>query len=158
MHVRCQFARFSNLTLHDASAVVVVVAFSSLARIPKSVLPLIPCLCFFFFFFFFWNGGQKTYTNSTLHARISPQWLTKLKRLWPNVYWQVACELVSGKVHTICLDSGTVSPLRLDWVKGVCVFRCNLPSALLEEWPGSFTATTVTQGWKEHWIRVSTQS
>ena len=24
-------------------------------------------------------------------------------------------------------------------VKGVCVFRCNLPPALLAEWPGSFT-------------------
>ena len=29
-------------------------------------------------------------------ARISPQWLSELRRLWPNVPWQVACELVSG--------------------------------------------------------------
>ena len=33
---------------------------------------------------------------------------------------------------------GIVSPLRLHWVKGVCLFRCNLPFALLAEWPGSF--------------------
>ena len=42
-------------------------------------------------------------------------------------------------VPTLCLDSGLVSPLRLRWVKGVCVFRCNLPPVLLAEWPGSFT-------------------
>ena len=30
-------------------------------------------------------------------------------------------------------------PLRLRWVKGICVFRFNLPSALLAECPGSFT-------------------
>ena len=41
-------------------------------------------------------------------------------------------------VPTLCLDS-IVSPLRLRWVKGVCVIRCNLPPALLAEWPGSFT-------------------
>ena len=32
-----------------------------------------------------------------------------------------------------------VSPLRLRWVKGVCVFRCNLPPALSAEWLRSFT-------------------
>ena len=45
---------------------------------------------------------------------------------------------VSGQVPTLCLDSGIVSPLRLNWVKGVCLLRCNLPPALLAEWPGSF--------------------
>ena len=39
----------------------------------------------------------------------------------------------------LCPDSGIASPFRLRWVKGVCVFRCNLPPALLTEWPGSFT-------------------
>ena len=38
-----------------------------------------------------------------------------------------------------CLESGIVSPLQLKWVRGVCVFRCNLLPALLAEWPGSFT-------------------
>ena len=32
-----------------------------------------------------------------------------------------------------------VSPHRLRWVKGVCVFRCNLLPALMAKWPGSFT-------------------
>ena len=43
------------------------------------------------------------------------------------------------EVPSLCLDGGIVSPRRLRWVKGVCVFRCNLPPALLTEWPGSFT-------------------
>ena len=42
-------------------------------------------------------------------------------------------------VPILCLDSFIVSPLRLRWVKGLCVFRCNLPPALLAERPGSFT-------------------
>ena len=41
---------------------------------------------------------------------------------------------------TLCLDSGIVSPLWLHWVNGVCVFKCNLPPALLAEWLGSFTS------------------
>ena len=40
---------------------------------------------------------------------------------------------------TLCRDSGLVSPFQLRWVKGVCVFRCNLPSVLLAEWPGFLT-------------------
>ena len=32
-----------------------------------------------------------------------------------------------------------VSPLQLQWVKGVCVLRCSLLPALWAEWPGSFT-------------------
>ena len=35
--------------------------------------------------------------------------------------------------------TAAVSPLWLCWVKVICVFRCNLPPALLADWPGSFT-------------------
>ena len=55
------------------------------------------------------------------------------------VPWQVVYELVSWKVPTLCLDGGIVSPLWLCLVKGVCMFRCNLPPELLAEWLGSFT-------------------
>ena len=68
--------------------------------------------------------------------------------LWLIVPWQVVCELVSGKVRTLCLDSGIVSPLRLRWIKGVCMFRCNLPLALLAEWPGSFMCHCSNMGVK----------
>ena len=47
-----------------------------------------------------------------------------------------------------------VSPLQLRWVKGECVFRCNLPPGLLAEWLGFFLcATVVTWGWNRHRIR-----
>ena len=36
-----------------------------------------------------------------------------------------------GSVHNG--SAGIVSPLRIRWVKGVCVFRCNLPTALWAE-------------------------
>ena len=39
----------------------------------------------------------------------------------------------------LCLDSGVVSPFRPRRVKVVCVFKCNLPPALLAQWLGSFT-------------------
>ena len=53
---------------------------------------------------------------------------------WPNVPWQIACELISR----YGIGSHTI-PGQWHWVKGVCVFKCNLPPALLAEWLGSFT-------------------
>ena len=44
-----------------------------------------------------------------------------------------------GRFPHYSMDSGIVSPLRFRWIKSVCVFRCNLPPALLAEYPGSFT-------------------
>ena len=96
--------------------------------------------------------------NSTFCARISPQWLSELRWLWPNVPWQVACELISGQFPTLCLDSSIVSPLWLCWVKGVCVCRCNLPPALLAHWPGSVSCRCGNMGWNGHQIWVGTES
>ena len=77
---------------------------------------------------------------------INPQWFSELRRLWPNVPWQVTCKLLSKQVPTLCLDSGIVTPLRLCWVKGVFVFRWNLPPALLVEWLRSFTCHSGNMG------------
>ena len=65
--------------------------------------------------------------------------LSELKWLWLSITWHVVCGLFSWQIPTLCLDSSVVSPLQLWWVRGVCVFRCNLPPALLAEWLGSFT-------------------
>ena len=109
-----------------------LVAHSDLRGFWENVRPFISRLRFFVVVVVVvGSGDQLAHTNFTLQARISPQWLSELRRQWPNVPGQVACELVSGWVPTLCLDSGTVSPLRLRWVKGVGVFRCNLPPALL---------------------------
>ena len=76
----------------------VVVAFPSLARIlgECSAIHSTPALFFLFFFVFEVEISSFAYINSTLYARISPQWLSELRRLWPNVPSQVACKLVSG--------------------------------------------------------------
>ena len=91
-------------------------------------------------------GYQLVHTISNLNARIGQWWLSQLRWLWPIVPWRVACELVSWSPTPLCQDSGTVSPLWLCWVKDVCVFRCNLPPALLAEWPGSFTCPCSNPG------------
>ena len=71
--------------------VVVVVSFSSLARISGecSIIHSPPahfCVCF-----------EVEISSRTLiplfYARISPQWLRELRRLWPSVPLQVECEL-----------------------------------------------------------------
>ena len=66
--------------------VVMVVAFSSLARILGEGLTIHspPTL-----FFFFWSGDQLVPINPTFQARIYPQWL----RSWDN-FGRVACELI----------------------------------------------------------------
>ena len=71
---------------------------------------------------------------------------------------QRAATTVAECSLTLYLDSRSVSPLRLRWVKSVCVSTCNLPPAHLAERPGLLRATTVTRGWNEHRIRVSTRS
>ena len=77
-------------------------------------------------------------TNSTLQARISPQWLSELRRLWPSVPWWVSCELVSLiGTHTMPAQQHSQSTLTSLGQGCMCV-RCDLPPALLTEWQGSF--------------------
>ena len=65
-------------------AVVVVVVPVLVVVVVVVVVCVCVCVCLFFLAFFF-CGDQLTHTNSTLSARISPQWLSELRRLWPNV-------------------------------------------------------------------------
>ena len=80
---------------------------------------------------------------------------------WDDRGWVVPGELRVSRfpwsVPKLCLDS-IVIPFRLCWVKGVGVFRCNLPPAPMAEWPGSFTCHCANTGWNGHRIRVSTES
>ena len=68
------------------------------------------------------------------------------------------CKLVSWSVPTLCLDSGIVSPFWLRLVKEVCLFRCNLPPALLAEWPEPFMCHCSNTGVEWTLNKVSTQS
>ena len=68
----------------------------------------------------------------------SPQWLSGLRWLWTSTSRRVLCKPVSLMGPTLSQDT-VVSPPRLVWVKDVFVFSYNLPSALVAEWPRSFT-------------------
>ena len=43
-----------------------------------------------------------------------------------------------------------VTSRKATYTKGVCVFSCNLPPALLAEWPGSFTCYCSNMGWNRY--------
>ena len=126
-----------------------MVAFSSLARIwgECSTIHSLPALFFPFFFSFFF---KVEISSRTLIPLCTPGSVhsgpASWDNMWPCAPWRVACELVSWEVTSLGPDSGKVSPLRLRWVKGVCVFRCNLPLALLVEWPRSFTSYCGSMG------------
>ena len=116
--------------------VVVVVAFSSRARIlgECSTSHSPPAL-----FFFYVEISSRTLIPLFRPGSVHSGSARCLRLLWPNGPWRVACQLVSPQIPTLCLDSDIVNPLRFCWVKGICVFRCNLPAVLYAEWPGSFT-------------------
>ena len=69
---------------------------------------------------------------------------------WDGCGWMFPDELrVSSFLSsfpTLCLNNDTVSPLQLHWVKGVCMFRCNLPPVLMAEWLESFMCHCSTTG------------
>ena len=113
-----------------------LVAVCSRARSWENLPEIIPRLRFFFVFFK-WRFG-RAYSCHFLGQDQS----TVALRAETTVVWcsLTSCvDLVDWEVPTVCQHSGIVSPLRLRWVTGLCVFSCNLPSALLAEWPGSFT-------------------
>ena len=60
------------------------------------------------------------------------------------------------QVPTLCLDS-IACPFLPHWVPSVYMFGCNVPPALLAEWPTPFTCPMVTWRWRVHQIRVSTE-
>ena len=127
---------------------VVVAAFSSCARILEEWLTThsLPML-----FLCLWVEIR----SRTLIPLLRPGSVHNGSASWDDCGWRAACELVSRQVPILCLHSGTVSPLH--WVKGVCVVRCNLPLALLADWPGSFTCHCDNTGWNGHQISQHTK-
>ena len=99
----------------------------------RNVRPFIPCQCFF---------CKVELSSRTLVHSLGQDQSTLAQRAETTVAecsLTSSCELDSEKIPTLCLDIGIVSPLRSCLVKGVCVVICNLPLALLVEWPGAFT-------------------
>ena len=89
-----------------------------------------------FFFFLRWRLVHvhrfHTMTGSVHSSSVS----------WNDCGWmfldKLCVSLSPDRSPTLCLDSSIVSPIQLHRVKGICMFKCNLPPALLAEWPGSF--------------------
>ena len=111
-----------------------VVAFTSLARILGECSTIHSPLALFFKVDISPCTLILLFTPGSVHSG-SASW-DDCDRVFPD---ELRVSSFPDMIPTLCLDSGIVSPLRLRWVKGVRVFRCNLPPALLAEWPGSFT-------------------
>ena len=90
------------------------------------------------FFFFFLSRLARTHSFHSLgqdqstvahQAKKSVAECSLTSCMW--ACFQIASHTMPGQQHT--------QPSLFHWVKGACVYRCNLPPALLAEWPGSFT-------------------
>ena len=94
-------------------------------------------------FFFFFRVEVSSRTPVPLFR---PGSVHSSSASWDDCGREFSDKLRVRSFSWLCLDS-IVSQFRLRWVKGVGVFRCNLPLALLAKWPGVFLrATAVTQG------------
>ena len=116
---------------------VVVVAFSLLVKIWGNVWPFIPCPHFIYLFVFI----EVEISLHTLIPLCMPGSVHNGSAGWDDCGRMFPDKMpVSSFTNRFshCLDSSIISPLLLCWIKGVCMFRCNLPLVLLAQWPGSF--------------------
>ena len=120
---------------------VVVVAFSTLVRIlgERSTIDSPPALKMFFLY---WSWDWFAHTNSTPHARGSVH--------SGLASWDDCGQMFPDKLRVSSFPDRfphyALTEAYFVWVKGVCVFRCNLPPALLAEWPGSFIRNCSNMG------------
>ena len=148
----CRHWHIHTSHIHFAGVVVVlIVAFSLHARIFFERLDDSFSACSFFFIFL--SGDELAHTNSTPEARISPQWLNELIRLWPSVPWRTTCELGSLICfHTMPGQHGQPTQTSLGQV---CM---RVPRALFAEWPVCFMCHCDDMVSNGHRIRVSTEN
>ena len=105
-----------------------------------------------FFFFFEVEISLRTLIP-LFYARIGPQWLSELRRLWPNVPCQVACELPHYAWTAAQSAHSDIVASRM--------YACLGVPYHLRFWQndrGLLRAIVVTRGWHGHRIRVTTQS
>ena len=89
------------------------------------------------FFFFFWK------------ARISPQWLSEVRQLWPSVSWWDACKLIFNNRFPHC---AWIAMWAHSNFVGPRVYACLEVTCHLQFWQndqGLLHATAVTQGWTD---------
>ena len=104
-----------------------------------------------FCFVFKWRLGHACYFHSlgqdqSIVAQRAEMSVAEL--------YLMSCILASLLVGFHILPAQWHGPLQLRLVKGVCVFRCNLPPALFAEWSESFTCHCVNMGveWTQGWL------
>ena len=124
--------------------VLVVVAISSLARIlgECSTIHSPPALFFSLFFFLMWRLARphlfhSVYQDQSTVAQRAEMTVAKWSLTGVWAHFQIDSNTMPRQWH---------SPLWLHWVEGVCIFRCNLPPALLAKWPGSFICQCSNEG------------
>ena len=147
------FSSSEDILCSHGKQMYVAVAFASLVRIWGKCLTTHSLL--HLFFFFKWKLDCTLIPLSRpglVHSRGSSSW-DNSGRVFPA---QLHVSLFPDRFpHYAC---GIISPLRLCWVQGVCMFRRHLPPALLAEWLGPFMCHCSNTGWNGHQIRVSSQS
>ena len=93
--------------------------------------------CAFFVFVFEMEISSRTLISplrpGSVHSG-SASW-DDCGRMFPD---KLCLSSFPDRFHTLCLNNGIVSPLRLRWVKGVCVFQFKLPPALFARMTGVF--------------------
>ena len=110
-------------------------------------------LSYLHFYYYYWSllySAILCFRADSLHSRmILHEWIafycTFLNIHWSGVLTALAwlvrphetASILAHSVYTI--QPCTMSLHAKPHTQGVCVFSCNLPPALLAEWPGSFT-------------------
>ena len=96
-------------------------------------------------------------------------WVTSFIARFSNIHWSgvltalawlVPHETAAVLVHILCTpyNHAPCHFMQSHIRNGVCVFSCNLPPALLAEWPGSFTCYCSNTGVERIPKWVSTES
>ena len=123
------------------------------------------CCCYCFFCIRrYWERGSTNHSSPAffraqpiplLQKSISPQWLSKRKRLYTSVPWRVAWELVSLiGFHT--MPGKHSRPTSIDFV-GSRVHACLAVTCHLYSWQNGWdllSTTAVIWDWNAHRIRV----
>ena len=110
--------------------------------------------CAFFFFGLSWD--QIAHTIFLSYDRISPQWLSELRRLWPSVSWWVACELIS-LIGSHTMPGQHSQPTRTLLHEGCICAEIWPATCTFGRMTGIFCVSLGQHEWNRHRTRVSTE-
>ena len=131
--------------------------FPCMQRFGENVWHSFPACVFGFFFFFKVEISSHTliplFRPGSAHSGSASR--DDCDRAFPD---ELHVSLFPDRFpHYVCTAAWAAN-FNLIGSKVYARFRCNLPPALLAEWPESFMCYCGNMGWNGHWIRVSTHS